>query len=133
SWILDAATGASEGPARLPCPPLDGPIANGDGAVAHLRDGSLAVWQKSATPEILAPRELGPEHARVQKDLADAGPFGVRGDLVVLRRRTDSATRLELPGGAWSAEIADPMYLVKRRGEDRAVFAIARQGDWIYL
>lgn len=133
SWTIDVATGELEGPQRLPNPPLEGPVLTDDGAVARLRDGALAVWRSSGPPEIVAPRDLGPQHAAVQQALADAGAFGVRQGMSVLRRRTDSATRLASTEGGWSVEIASGVYLVKKDGAAEPSFSIHRRGEWSYL
>lgn len=132
AWTVALATGALEGPHTLPAPPLEGPIASGDALVARLRDGSLAVWKDGVRPEITAARDLGPNHEDVERSLTLAGSFGVRGGSV-LRRRTDSGTRLSSADGQYTLVIDGANYLLQEKGKTNPLFAVQRRGEWSYL
>jgi len=133
AWLLDPDDGALEGPHRLRAPPIEGPIATPGGLLARLKDGSLARWTAGAEPQIVALRDLGPEHDEFERQLAASGSFGGRAGLQLLRRRTDSATRLGEQGGVWSVEIGPEVFLVRRTGQTEPAFSIARRGEWSYL
>lgn len=133
AWIVDAQTGELEGPGALPAPPLEGPVATEEGVALRLRDGALALWTNTTTPEVVAARDIGPEHASVQQALADVGPFGTRLDLAVLRRRTDRGQSLASPWSGWTVEIEDEIYRVHPKGTGNAGFPVHRRGDWSFV
>lgn len=132
-WLLDAATGALDGPKELRAPPLEGPIATADTAVVRLRDGSLCAWSTHAEPDVVAARDLGPQHAEIELALANSGAFGARTGFTVLRQRTDTGTRITSADGEWTIEIGPSVYLVRRKGATEPVFCVARQGEWSYV
>ncbi len=132
AWTVELATGALDGPQTLPSPPIEGPIATGDALVARLRDGSLAVWKDAARPEITAARDLGPNHEDVERSLTLAGSFGVRGGSV-LRRRTDSGTRLSSPDGQYTLVIDGANLLLQEKGMTAPLCAVQRRGGWSFL
>lgn len=132
AWIVALADGALEGPETLPAPPLEGPIASDGALIARLRDGSLAVWQDGPRAATTPARDLGPDHEAVERALTLAGSFGVRAGSV-LRRRTDSGTRLSSPDGRYTLVVDGANYLLQETGKSTPLYAVQRRGEWTYF
>lgn len=132
AFAIDAATGELGERELLPVPPLEGPIEWNGALYIRLRDGSIAGWRDGAKASVSTARDLGPDHEELERALAVAGSYGARGPSV-LRRRTDSATRLSTPDGGLTVRFDDANYFVERRGVAEPLFAVGRRGEWSYL
>jgi len=133
AWIVDAASGAAEGPYAMGSPPIDGPFATETGVRARFRDGRVADWEARLQPESTSSGDVDLyAGGRRANDEADAR-HGSSSGLAVLRRRTDGGVRLDSPWTDWSVEVEKDVYSVKHKGDRERVFTVHRGDDWTYV
>jgi tetratricopeptide (TPR) repeat protein len=133
AWIIDASSGATEGPYSMSSPPIEGPYATESGARARFRNGNVAEWESRLKPEILANGDVDMASASHRTDADGDARHGSASGLSVLRRRTDGGTHLDSPWTEWSVDVKDGVYSVHAKGSAQAAFTIRREGDWSYV
>lgn len=122
-WIVDAASGATEGPWSAGTPPAVGPYAVGGSVRVEFRGGAKHDWRA----------RLKPEDEPAATDAEDsAGTAGVDAGLAMLRR-TNGATRLESPWTEDVLTIEPEIFSVRARGATEPRFTVRREGDWSYV
>ena len=122
AWLLDSATGRTEGPLDVGSPPLQGPRLTRSGATVAFADGRVGIWGAALQPQLYTDETLFPTTS-----LDDSG----LSTLAVLRRSADAARTLESPWNDWRVEIRDDDFLVLD-SENRG-FSVERDGDWAYV
>ncbi len=103
-WIVDANTGAVDGPWSAGSPPAAGPLSAPDSVVVQFRDGRTFSWTERLLPtEVDATALKGPVE----------GNRGSDAGLTVLRRRASSATSFSSPSGMYTLEIGDHLFVLR--------------------
>ncbi|MDP6539657.1 MAG: DUF4388 domain-containing protein [Planctomycetota bacterium] len=123
-WIVEATTGAVEGPGELGSPCIAGPIPTAGGAALRLRDGRVLFFEEGLEPQPRDPDAFG--------DALDQARFGHDAGLAVLRRRADAERRLRSPWNGWTVRVEEEAFLAQRPGSDEG-FAVRREGEWSLL
>jgi hypothetical protein len=125
AWLVNAQTGASQGPHDLGSPPVAGPKLTRSGAYARFADGRVALWTDSLRPldvDDASPGALGDE-------ALETG--GSSSNLTILRNTVSGGDRLESSWTDLTVQVGDAELFVfdpERRG-----FTVQREGDWVYV
>lgn len=133
AWLVEAASGAMEGPYATGSPPIEGPIATESGARVHFRNGTVAEWETRLEPGIVTSGEVdrsGPDGRGA--NIGEAR-HGSTSGLAVLRRRTDGGSHFDSPWSEWSVDIEKDVYSVRSKGAKVPAFTVRRSGDWTYV
>jgi hypothetical protein len=133
-WLLDAASGALDGPLSMGQPVLSGPVATERGVRVLFRDGTLAEWESRLKPEILRPDSLSAgELAEMRSALESTAPGGSSAGLAVLRRGSQGGSSLASPWTSWRVDIDRSVFLVTPPNGTSPTFAVRRGGDWSFV
>ncbi len=123
-WIVDAATGAMDGPWAGGSPPVSGPTVASESVRVRLRDGRTFAWTDRLLPVELEGASLS---APVEPNRgSDAG-------LAVLRRRSSSAISFPSPWAQYTLEIGDKLFTLRSSASGDRVANMRRVGEWTYV
>ncbi|MBL8857560.1 MAG: DUF4388 domain-containing protein [Planctomycetes bacterium] len=129
AWIVDASTGALEGPWNYGKPPVFGPEIAEGGARVRFRDGAVFEWTNRLKPEAVA-EAAGAEAPTVLGGNEDDGSTS---GLAILRRRSSSSTVLASPWTDFDIEIGKKAFTVRTKSDGKPAFIVQREGDWNYV
>jgi hypothetical protein len=127
AWILDAATGAVEGPLDLSATPLEGPTLTRNGVWLRLKDERIAIWQDALSPTYHDPGSPFFQDGRDQLTGVEAAPTS----FTFLRSTTQTVTKLSTPTTGWTVEVRDDHYMI--RGQDGRGFTARKSGIWEFV
>lgn len=129
AWLLDAGTGAVEGPADLKRPPVEGPVITRSGVAARFSDGRVALWTDGPRPETFDDSGLFASESLVAPGSQDSASA----TLVALRRSADRGTSLATPWSDWKVTVFDERYEVTRASAPAETFSVRRRGEWRFV
>jgi tetratricopeptide (TPR) repeat protein len=132
AWVIEAASGAMEGPYAMGSPPIDGPYATESGVRALFRDGRTAEWESRLKPETITNGDVDTAAGRHTGSEGDAR-HGSASGLAVLRRRTDGGSHLDSPWSKWSIDIEKEVYSIHLDRAKEPAFTVRRSGEWTYV
>jgi hypothetical protein len=124
AWIVDADDGRAEGPWNAGSPPVSGPAPTQRGASASFTSGAQATWLDRLKPDV------NPNAAEPGRGARDCG---YDAGLAVLRRSSSLARSLDSPWGAWTVEVTETHFLVRKRGAAEIAFSVRRDREWNYV
>jgi len=126
AWLLDAASGQTEGPLDLASPPSEGPTLTRNGVWLQLEDERIAIWR-----ETLEPTYHAPDDTFVQDPDSTPGDETAPSTFEYLRRSANGPTRLKCTSTGWTVQVREGDYLAL--GPDGKGFTARRNGDWTFL
>ena len=134
AWIVEASTGAVDGPWSMRSPPIEGPIATEAGVRARFRDGTLAQWDSRLKPETITDDTIDSNLASEgRRSGEDAAQYGSSAGLAVLRRGSEDGRHLASPWTGWSIDIDEKIFSVRKADEKEPNFTVRRCGEWSYV
>ena len=125
AWIVNARSGAVEGPRDLGSACVAGPIPTADGAALRLRDGRVLFFEEGL--------EHLPRADTAFADALDAACLGHDAGLAVLRRRAASGHHLRSPWSDWTVRVEEEVFRATPPDDLGGGFAVRRAGDWSLL
>lgn len=122
AWVIDGATGHTDGPYKFASPVLSGPEPTSAGVRVRLRDGREILWTSRVTPESEAMvAEVGaPNRGH------DAG-------MVLIRRSANEATSLTSPWAQIEVSVEPTHFVVRSRESKQVLFAVGRDDEWNFV
>lgn len=123
AWVVDAASGAVEGPQALGSTPVSGPHSAPSGARVLLHDGRELVWRS----------RLAPDEERTLEEAGGVAPDRGQDAGLALLRRNPQVSQLVSPWADWTVEVSERDFVVRHGGKTEPVFAVQRVGEWNYV
>ncbi len=125
AWLVNANTGASEGPREIGSPPVEGPALTRGGVSVSFADGRVGVWSDRLEPTFY------PLESMVSPDRPLGAGERTGSTLTVLRNGIEKTNELLSPWNKWKVQVKKDHYLVL--APDGRGFSAERSGDWIYV
>ncbi len=139
-WIVDASSGAMEGPWSAGAPPVAGPEVTTDGVTVRFRNGQRYEWSTRLLPELVVEDAAD---AVVQAEPVQNAPApAAESGLSILRRRSTAASRFDSPWGPYTVRVEAEAYVLDATVKDEKDAAgartqmratVRREGDWNYM
>ncbi len=125
AWLVDAATGAVEGPREMGSPPVEGPVLTRSGVSVSFADGRVGVWSDRLEPSFY------PLESLVSENRSLAEGEHTSSSLLLLRKQLGGPSELVSPWNHWKVVVEEDHYLVV--APDGNGFNAKRAGDWVYV
>jgi hypothetical protein len=124
AWLIQAQTGAVEGPREIGNVPVVGPELTRSGVSVQFKDGRVAVWTDQLEPIFY------------QADaLLDGGPLAAKNriapEVQLLRRSADTGDEFVAARTGWKVSVAEGEYRVV--APDGRGFSAERKGEWSFV
>ncbi|MEO0650474.1 MAG: DUF4388 domain-containing protein [Planctomycetota bacterium] len=127
-WLVNAETGATEGPLDLGTPVLKGPYPISNGIAATFENGTYAIWDEGLDPRVR------PTSSRESLSIERSSAYDEGNpNMMVLRSGRGLPNDLASQWTEWSVEILEDHYAVRRGGNQPYEFSIRRSGEWSFV
>jgi len=133
AWVVDAATGTSEGPSTRNVAPLAGPYLVGTNVLLRFRDSTVWTWSTGATPDPVPAEQGNSLLARFESQGSESEQrLGVSPNFAILRKNSADKFHLDSPWNDLMLEILEGRCRLGTRSNAQPVFNVDLVGEWVY-